>query len=152
MEPQVRHLNYYTKWPSVLVWGYKWTIFMLGWFWPIHLIHWIRQKSVHFGKTRRSSDSSPLLVCRVLKHTKNWPHMAFGFPRFMTASINNWQFLSLIYRKPNHRWNYHDPLISYDTASPSRVSFCELNNDSKYLIRFASRDFRLVSMRIVFAF
>ena len=47
----VRHLNHYTKLFSVLVWGHKWTIFMLGWFCPIHLIHWIRRKSVHFGKT-----------------------------------------------------------------------------------------------------
>ena len=57
MEPQVaclsvRHLNHYTKLFSVLVWGYKWIIFMIGWFCPIHLIQWIQRKSVHFGKTR----------------------------------------------------------------------------------------------------
>ena len=32
---------------SVLVWGYNWTIFILGWFCQIHLIQW---KSVHFEK------------------------------------------------------------------------------------------------------
>ena len=67
MEPQVtclsvRHLNHYTIMSSVLVWGYKWTIFMLGWLCPIHLIHWIRRKSVHFGKTRMWINS--LIVAR----------------------------------------------------------------------------------------
>ena len=44
------HLNYYTKPYTVLVWGCNSMIFMHGWFWPIHLIHLIGWKSLHFEK------------------------------------------------------------------------------------------------------
>ena len=46
----VRYLNHYTKLFSVLVWGYNWILFMLGWFCPIRLIHLIGRKSLHFEK------------------------------------------------------------------------------------------------------
>ena len=45
----VRHLNHYTRMSPVLLWGYNWAVFTLGWFCPIHRI---QRKSVHFGKTR----------------------------------------------------------------------------------------------------
>ena len=48
----VRHLNYYTKLFSVLMWGCISIIFMHGWFCPIRLIHLIGRKSLHFEKSR----------------------------------------------------------------------------------------------------
>ena len=48
----VRHLNHYIRMFSVLMWGYNWILFMRTWFCPIHLIHLIGRKSLHFGKTR----------------------------------------------------------------------------------------------------
>ena len=35
---------------SVLVWGCNWILFMHGWFYPIHLIHLIGRRSLHFEK------------------------------------------------------------------------------------------------------
>ena len=45
-----RHFNLYTRMFSVLAWGYNWILFMHWWFCPIHLIHLIGLKSLHFEK------------------------------------------------------------------------------------------------------
>ena len=50
----VRHLNHYTRMFSVLVWGWNWILFMLGWFRPILLIHLIGRKLLHFEKNSMS--------------------------------------------------------------------------------------------------
>ena len=46
----VRYFNHYTRMFSVLVRGCNWMPFMHGRFCPIHLIHLIGQKSLHFEK------------------------------------------------------------------------------------------------------
>ena len=51
----VSHYNHYTRMFSVLVWSCNWILFMHGWWCPIHLIHLIGRKSLHFEKTRQWS-------------------------------------------------------------------------------------------------
>ena len=68
----VRHLNHYTKLFSVLVWGYNWILFMLGWLCPIRLIHLIGRIALHFEKTRLIHQPCLTQQCSFTKGDVMW--------------------------------------------------------------------------------
>ena len=86
----VRHLNYYTRMSSVLVWGYNWFLFMHGWFCPIRLIHLIGRKSFHFEKKIDYQQPSVKLNFRREMEPRRTPWVFLVQPAKTTLNIT-WQ-------------------------------------------------------------
>ena len=102
----VSHFNHYTRMFSVLVWSCNWILLMHRWSCPIHLIHLIEQKSLHFEKPRlqcqlkwKNSIEPEGVVGQEYVWDNGWEGGGGSFPLGLHQGLSWCHFLPLFHQR-----------------------------------------------------